>query len=62
QILSRNGNAPSPEESGWKDTVYIEANEKVRLIVKFNKKGSYMYHCHILEHEEAGMMGQIKVE
>ena len=45
-----------------KDTVYIEPNEKVRLIVKFNKKGSYMYHCHILEHEEAGMMGQIKVE
>ena len=32
------------------------------VIVKFNKKGSYMYHCHILEHEEAGMMGQIKVE
>ena len=62
QILSRNGNAPSPEESGWKDTVYIEPNEKVRLIVKFNKKGTYMYHCHILEHEEAGMMGQIKVE
>ncbi|WP_040211011.1 multicopper oxidase family protein [Clostridium polynesiense] len=62
QILSRDGKAPLPEESGWKDTVYIEPNEKVRLIVKFNKRGTFMYHCHILEHEDAGMMGQFKAE
>lgn len=62
QILSRDGREPSADEKGWKDTVYIEPNEKVSIIVKFNNKGIFMYHCHILEHEEAGMMGQIKIE
>ncbi|GKU27587.1 multicopper oxidase mco [Clostridium folliculivorans] len=62
QILSRDGKEPATEEKGWKDTVYIEPNEKVSIIVRFNNKGTFMYHCHILEHEEAGMMGQIKVE
>lgn len=62
QILSRDGREPSADEKGWKDTVYIEPNEKVSIIIKFNNKGIFMYHCHILEHEEAGMMGQIKVE
>lgn len=62
QILTRNGKEPEPEEMGWKDTVYIDSDEEVKLIVKFNNMGSYMYHCHILEHEEEGMMGQIKIE
>ncbi|MDT8718646.1 multicopper oxidase domain-containing protein [Clostridium sp. 19966] len=62
QILSRDGKEPDTEEKGWKDTVYIKPNEKVSIIVQFNNKGIFMYHCHILEHEEAGMMGQIKVE
>jgi len=30
--------------------------------VKFNDKGLYMFHCHLLEHEDNGMMGQVKVE
>ncbi|GKU24567.1 multicopper oxidase family protein [Clostridium folliculivorans] len=62
QILSRDGKEPDEGETGWKDTVYIKPNEKVSIIVKFNNKGTFMYHCHILEHEESGMMGQIKVE
>lgn len=62
QILSRNGNQPFSNEQGWKDTVYVRVNETVRIIVRFEKEGLFMYHCHILEHEEAGMMGQLEVK
>ncbi|WP_352417495.1 multicopper oxidase family protein [Clostridium tertium] len=62
QVLTRNGKEPLPEEMGWKDTVFINPDEEVKLIVRFNDIGTYMYHCHILEHEEEGMMGQIKIE
>lgn len=62
QILSRNGRTPPANERGWKDTVFVEAGETVRLIVRFRFAGLYMYHCHILEHEEAGMMGQLEVK
>lgn len=62
QVLTRNGKELLPEEMGWKDTVFINPDEEVKLIVKFNDIGTYMYHCHILEHEEEGMMGQIKIE
>lgn len=61
QILSRDGKEPPLSEQGWKDTVFVQADETVRIIVKFNYKGVFMYHCHILEHEEAGMMGQLEV-
>jgi FtsP/CotA-like multicopper oxidase with cupredoxin domain len=62
QILSRDGSAPAPHEAGWKDTVLVWPNEHVRIIAKFEDyTGLYMYHCHILEHEDAGMMGQFQV-
>ncbi len=62
QVIERNGEEPAPNESGWKDTVMIHEDENVRLLVKFEKEGLFMYHCHILEHEDAGMMGQFLVE
>lgn len=62
QVLSRNGNEPRENEMGWKDTVFVRSGETVRIIVQFKFKGIFMYHCHILEHEEAGMMGQLEVE
>ncbi len=61
QILSRDGGEIPDNEKGWKDTVFIGGTETVRIIVPFNYKGAFMYHCHILEHEEAGMMGQLEV-
>ena len=62
QILDRNGVLPSPVESGWKDTVLIWPGETVRFITKFEDyTGIYMYHCHFLEHEDDGMMGQFEV-
>ncbi len=61
QILSRDGKQPKPNERGWKDTVFINENEIVRVLVQFKHTGLFMYHCHILEHEEEGMMGQFEV-
>lgn len=62
QVLDRNGNPPTENEKGWKDTVLIGEDETVRIIAKFTEPGVFMYHCHILEHEDAGMMGQFEVK
>lgn len=62
QILDRDGNTPPANETGWKDTILVYPEEKVRAIATFKHPGLFMYHCHILEHEDAGMMGQFKVE
>ena len=62
QILSRNGKKPQPHEQGRKDTVLIMPGETVRIISRFlDYTGVYMYHCHLLEHEDDGMMGQFEV-
>lgn len=62
QILDRNGVPPPPQERGRKDTVLVGPNETVRIIARFQDyTGVYMYHCHLLEHEDRGMMGQFEV-
>ncbi len=44
-------------DSGWKDTVLVWPGERVRVAMKFSPyTGMYMYHCHILEHEDMTMM------
>jgi len=62
QVLDRDGDPPPASETGWKDTVLVNPKEKVRVIATFKHSGDFMYHCHILEHEDAGMMGQFKVD
>jgi FtsP/CotA-like multicopper oxidase with cupredoxin domain len=64
QVLQRNGQPPSGAESGWKDTVLLWPGETVRIIGRFGPRsfGRYVYHCHILEHEDAGMMGLFEVQ
>ncbi len=63
--LDRNGRAPDATEQGLKDTVVVYPGEAVRLLLRFEDYTDpdlpYMYHCHILEHEDAGMMGQFTV-
>ena len=65
RILDRGGKAPHPGEAGLKDVVVVNRGEPVRILVRFDDytdiKIPYMYHCHILEHEDAGMMGQFTV-
>jgi blue copper oxidase len=64
-IIDRNGIVPAAVEKGWKDVVLVEPNETVRLITKFrdfvDSVVPYMYHCHVLMHEDDGMMGQFVV-
>jgi len=62
QVITRNGREPSAEERGFKDTVYVSVGEEVVIKVRFTHTGVYMYHCHILEHEDGGMMGQFRVK
>ena len=58
-ILDRNGRPPGRHEAGWKDTFLMRQDETVRVILRFpDYAGKYMYHCHMLEHEDAGMMAQ----
>ncbi|BDR59318.1 multicopper oxidase family protein [Xylocopilactobacillus apicola] len=59
-VISRNGHDPYPNERGFKDTVGVNPSETVRILVRFDLAGLYMYHCHILEHEDGGMMAQIE--
>ncbi|MHA6258506.1 multicopper oxidase family protein [Sporosarcina sp. CAU 1771] len=62
KIISRDGEEPAENEQGWKDSISVHPGERVKIAIQFNHKGVYMFHCHILEHEDNGMMGQIKVE
>ncbi|PIC56969.1 copper oxidase [Sporosarcina sp. P12(2017)] len=62
KIISRDGEEPPENEQGWKDTISIKPDETVKIAIQFKHKGIYMFHCHILEHEDNGMMGQVKVE
>jgi len=62
--LTRDGSATKilPNERGYKDTIRVGPRQTVRFIVKMtdyiDKHHGYMYHCHYLEHEDDGMMGQ----
>jgi len=45
----------------WKDTIHVPAESTKRFIVKLDRPGSWMYHCHILDHAEAGLMSTVDV-
>ena len=60
QVLDRNG-VPEPYLS-WKDSVNVPKHSKVRIAIRFEHfPGKWMYHCHILDHEDMGMMGILEV-
>jgi bilirubin oxidase len=63
-VLSMDGNEVPLHEQGWKDTVKVddEAEILVQFELEADDENPYMYHCHILEHEDMGMMGQFTVE
>ncbi|MEM8859561.1 MAG: multicopper oxidase domain-containing protein [Chloroflexota bacterium] len=64
-ILKYNGQQPVEADRGWKDTVVV-TEKPTEVLMRFNhvsnKKTPYMYHCHILDHEDGGMMGQFTVQ
>jgi len=47
---------PDLNEAGWKDTVQMNPGEVTRIIAKFDLEGKYVWHCHILSHEDHEMM------
>lgn len=59
-LLSRNGNDPADNEKGWKDVVFVYPDETVDVVAKFDDFAdsvfAYMFHCHLLTHEDRGMM------
>lgn len=65
QVLELDGAPPPPELAGWKDTIALAPGDEARLVMRFadhtDADSPYMYHCHILRHEDAGMMGQFVV-
>jgi suppressor of ftsI len=65
RVLDVDGRPPAPYQAGPKDTVFIPKKATVRLSVQFghytDPTSPYMYHCHILRHEDKGMMGQFVV-
>lgn len=63
QVHSRNGNIIlPPSEKGWKDTVLVNPRDTVKVLVLFDDyAGVYLLHCHNLEHEDDGMMLNIRV-
>ncbi len=53
---------PAPNEAGWKDTVRADPRMVTRIIVPFNGfTGRYVWHCHILEHEDNEMMRPFEI-
>jgi FtsP/CotA-like multicopper oxidase with cupredoxin domain len=50
-------------DEGLKDVVLVLPGERVKVLMKFeDHAGLYLYHCHILEHEDMGMMRNYRVE
>lgn len=61
QVLDRNG-VPEPFRS-WKDVVNVRKHETARFIVRYDDfRGKWMFHCHILDHEDQGMMGILEIK
>jgi FtsP/CotA-like multicopper oxidase with cupredoxin domain len=61
KILHRNGRAPFSYEKSPKDTVFLNGNEVVDIIMRFNREGKYVFHCHNSSHEDHDMMHQFRV-
>jgi FtsP/CotA-like multicopper oxidase with cupredoxin domain len=65
RVLSVDGRQPPPQLSGLKDTIYLEPHRHYRLLLRFadyaDPDSVYMVHCHMLEHEDHGMMLQFAV-
>ena len=61
QVISRNG---QPESLlAWRDTVLVKRGETVRIRIPFKDfAGKTVYHCHVLDHEDLGMMGNLMIE
>jgi bilirubin oxidase len=64
-VVEKSGMPPTATERGWKDVILVMPLDSVKFITKFedfsNDSVPYMYHCHLLHHEDDGMMGSFLV-
>lgn len=63
QVIDRKheGTATAEPYLAWRDTVNLRPNETLRIAIVQQEAGQRMFHCHILEHEDLGMMGLLQV-
>ena len=59
RVLARNGRPSSRRE--WLDTVLVDPKESVEVAFVADNPGDWLFHCHILEHMEAGMYAPLRV-
>lgn len=68
KLVARNASAAAVKnyEQGWKDTFHIPLGESATFVAKFDEAADarypFMYHCHMVNHEDAGLMGQFVVQ
>jgi len=60
RVITRSGQPTRHRE--WQDTVLMAPEERVEIAFVADNPGDWMFHCHILEHQAAGMMGIIRVD
>ena len=60
RVIARNGQPTRHRE--WQDTVLLAPEERAEIAFVADNPGDWMFHCHILEHQAAGMMGIIRVD
>lgn len=58
----RDGTLHKAPYKAWRDTVNVARGETIRILLRQDRPGPRMYHCHILEHEQLGMMGIVDVQ
>jgi len=60
--FTKPSSAPALVNSGWKDTILVNPGELIRIIVRFRGySGKFVWHCHILEHEDNDMMRPLQI-
>ena len=64
-VTEINGSPPPPEYAGYKDVILVKPDDTVRIVMQFTTFADstvpYMFHCHLLHHEDDGMMGTFLV-
>lgn len=60
-VQARGGDWQALAGPRWLDTVNLAPYQKLRLRLRFEQPGDWLFHCHIIEHEELGMMGTIRI-
>ena len=61
KVVGSSPRVPEPAETGWKDTVIAYPGEVTRIRMRFGKAGQFVWHCHIVEHEDNEMMRPMRV-